>query len=187
MRVAAALRRVLLATLFAASAARPKWSWDVVPNYFHCANVSGEWSDETLQIIAQKPFVVFEKNHKVFEPPVGDAAEDKIIESCRKVKAINASVQCLMYVEVDWARTFYSLGHWVKSTPSAYLAPPACPYIVNCTDHEKGEGNTTFTDVFYSYDFSSTAMQERWTKRVSDAVATGIVDGAFIDGMCVCV
>jgi hypothetical protein len=106
----------------------------------------------------------------------------KITESCRQVKALNASVQCLMYVEVDWARTFYSLGHWVKATPTAALRPPACPTIVNCTDHEKGDGNESFTDVFYSYDFTDVAMQQRWTERVSDAVATGQVDGAFIDG-----
>ena len=47
------LRHVLLAGLFADAAARPNWSWDVLPNYFHCANVSGEWSDEALRIIAQ--------------------------------------------------------------------------------------------------------------------------------------
>ena len=144
--------------------------------------MSGEWSPETLQLIAAKPFVVFEKNHKVFEPPVGDAAEAKITESCRKLKAINASVQCLMYVEVDWARTFYSLGHFVKATPGTYLAPPSCPDIVNTTDHETGEANQTFTDIFYSYDFSDETMQQRWVERVSDAVATGSVDGAFIDG-----
>ena len=39
--------------------ARPRWSWDVVPNYFHCANVSGEWNADALAIMATKPFVVF--------------------------------------------------------------------------------------------------------------------------------
>ena len=33
---------------------------------------------------ASKPFVVFEKNHKLFEAPVGDQAEAKITESCRQ-------------------------------------------------------------------------------------------------------
>ena len=166
-----------LSLLPALAAARPAWSWDVVPNYFHCANVSGEWNDGALAIMAAKPFVVFEKNHKLFEDPVGDQAEAKITESCRKLKAINASVQCLMYVEVDWARTFYSLGHWVKATPSAALRPPACSDTVNTTDHE---GN--FSSQFYSYDFSDATMQQRWTARVSDAVMTGYVDGAFVDG-----
>lgn len=81
--------------------------------------VSGEWNDEALRIMATKPFVVFEKNHKVrilherariatvararlhttlqvFEDPVNNEAEAKIVESCRKLKAINSTVQCLM-------------------------------------------------------------------------------------------
>lgn len=162
--------------------ARPRWSWDVVPSYFHCANVSGEWNADALAIMATKPFVVFEKNHKLFEEPVGDQAEAKITESCRKLKAINASAQCLMYVEVDWARTFYSLGHWVTATPSAALRPPACRDVVNTTDHEEGGPNQTFSADFLSYDFSDATMQQRWTARVTDAVMTGFVDGAFIDG-----
>lgn len=48
--------------------------------------------------MATKPFVVFEKNHGLFADPVGDDAEDKIVASCKAVKALNASTQCLMYV-----------------------------------------------------------------------------------------
>ena len=107
---------LLAASLVLAS---PQFSWDVVPSYFHCANISGEWNAETLQLIATKRFVVFEKNHKQFEEPINAAAEAKIVESCRKVKALNASVTCLMYVESDWARTYYDLGHWVSANAAA--------------------------------------------------------------------
>ena len=31
---------------------------------------------------------------------------------------------------------------------------------------------------FFSYDFSDATMQQRWTARVTDAAATGYVDGA---------
>lgn len=51
--------------------------------------------------MATKPFVVFEKNHGLFADPVGDDAEDKIVASCKAVKALNASTQCLMYVPTD--------------------------------------------------------------------------------------
>lgn len=74
----------LLLALLNTAVSRPQWSWDVVPNYFHCANVSGEWNPDALQKMASKPFVVFEKNHKLFEVPVGNQAEEKITESCRK-------------------------------------------------------------------------------------------------------
>lgn len=40
---------VLFFCLLAAATAMPPWSWDVVPTYFHCANVTGEWNDAALQ------------------------------------------------------------------------------------------------------------------------------------------
>jgi hypothetical protein len=43
--------------------AAPVWSWDVVPNYFHCANTSGEWNDQTLKMMATKPFVGASRCH----------------------------------------------------------------------------------------------------------------------------
>ena len=42
--------------------------------------------------------------------------------------------------------------------------------------------NETANTTFYSYDFSDRAMQQHWTSRITDAVATGYVDGAFVDG-----
>jgi hypothetical protein len=166
----------------AVSLTGPLWSWDVVPNYFHCANVSGEWNDEALAIMATKPFVVFEKNHKLFEAPANDQAEAKIIESCRRVKALNSTVQCLMYVESDWARSYYSLGHWVAANANtAALKRPDGTYV-NTSGTEQGGPNQTVDTFYYSYDFSNVELQQHWTSRVTDAVATGHVDGAFVDG-----
>lgn len=51
------------------------------------------------------------------------------------------------------------------------------------TDHESnGAGTPPWNATFYSYDFSDAEMQAQWVRRVTDAVATGFVDGAFIDG-----
>jgi hypothetical protein len=125
---------------------------------------------------------VFEKNHKLFEKPVNDQAEAKISESCRKVKAINSKVQCLMYVESDWARSFYSLGKWVAANPkTAALKRPDGTYV-NTSGTVHGETNQTVDTFFYSYDFRDQDMQTHWTSRITDAVATGHVDGAFVDG-----
>ena len=172
----------LLLAIASGIMAAPLWSWDVVPNYFHCANVSGEWNEETLKLIATKPFVVFEKNHKLFEPPINDQAEAKIVESCRKVKAINSTVQCLMYVESDWARSYYSLGHWVAANkPTAALRTPDGQYV-NTSGPEHGGPNQTVDTFYFSYNFADPEMQKHWTARITDAVATGHVDGAFVDG-----
>jgi hypothetical protein len=110
--------------IVAPSNALPPWSWDTVQTYVHCANYSGEWNDDALKVLAQQPFVVFEKYHKAFEAePYGilDNAEAKITESCRKIKALSPKTDCYMYVESDWARTEYSLGHWFVDHPSATL------------------------------------------------------------------
>jgi hypothetical protein len=181
--MASCLRVALLMLVVAPGGiAAPLWTWDVVPNYFHCANVSGEWNEQAIKLIATKPFVVFEKNHKLFEEPINDNAEAKIIESCRKVKAINSTVQCLMYVESDWARSYYSLGHWVAANKNtAALKTPAGIYV-NTSGTQPGGPNQTVDTFYYSYDFSDPTMQKHWTARITDAVATGHVDGAFVDG-----
>ena len=90
MMVARSLSALYLLALLATTVALPRWSWDTLQTYVHCANFSGEWNAAALAVLAKQPFVVFEKYHKVFEAPAVDQAEAKIIESCRKVKALSA-------------------------------------------------------------------------------------------------
>lgn len=159
----------------------PSWSWDTLQTYIHCANTTGEWNDAALRVLSTQPFVVFEKNHKLFADPVNTSAELKISESCRRVKAINPNVTCLMYVESDWARTFYSLGHWIDAHPTAALRCPGSVAFVNTTDFErwKGQplvnGSNSFEYHFHAYDFSDAAAREAWIRRVTDTVAMGYV------------
>jgi len=68
-----------------------------------------------------------------------------------------------MYVESDIARLYWSLGHWVAN--NSQTAALHCPNL-----HKP------------AYDFTNPAMRDHWVARVTDAVATGYVDGAFIDG-----
>jgi len=49
--------------------ALPRWSWDTLQTYVHCANRTGEWNDAALAVLSAQPFVVFEKNHKLFARP----------------------------------------------------------------------------------------------------------------------
>lgn len=43
-------------------------------------------------------------------------------------------------------------------------------------------GSHVFRYQFHAYDFRSVVMQQKWAARITGAVATGHVDGAFIDG-----
>jgi len=105
-------RALMLLLTLAVAEALPRWSWDTVQTYIHCANITGEWNGGALHRLAQQPFVVFEKNHKLFAPPMNTSGEAKIAESCRLVKQLSPTTDCYMYTENDVARTYYSLGHW---------------------------------------------------------------------------
>eukprot|EP01046_Picozoa_sp_COSAG06_P040014 COSAG06_NODE_4797_length_3947_cov_1.454782_3_plen_407_part_00 len=100
----------------------PRWSWDTVQTYMHCANITGEWNDAALDAMAQMSYVTFESGHKMFAPPIMDQAEAKITESCRLVKERSKNrTACMMYVEADYARRTYSLGHWLDAHPEDEL------------------------------------------------------------------
>ena len=98
--------------------ALPPWSWDTIQSYIHCANYSGAWNEGALERLNTASFVVFEKAHGSLAEPLFDRAEEKIVDACRQVKETakrrQTSTDCYMYAEVDWARTFYSLGRVVE-------------------------------------------------------------------------
>ena len=52
---------VLAVGLVGRADAMPRWSWDTIQTYVHCANFSGEWNPQALKVLAAQPFVVFEK------------------------------------------------------------------------------------------------------------------------------
>ena len=136
-----------------------------------------------------------------------DSAEAKIAESCRKVKAINPETDCYIYTESDWARTEYSLGHWFEAHNESALQ---CEnernlegkYVYTndtlCDDGAPDGGSEDseaalitsaggcngklYSLKYLAYDFSDATAREMWIERVMNLTATGVVDGAFIDG-----
>lgn len=166
--------------------ALPPWSWDTVQTYVHCANRTGSlWNEQAVAAFANQSFVVFEKNHGIWADPVNTSAEDKIVAACRQVKAANKSTDCYIYTETDWARTWYTAGHDFDAHPSWELHA-ADGWLINTTDVQKPpapiNGTDAFSYQFNAYDFGVADARSRWVRRVTDAVASGVVDGAFIDG-----
>ena len=43
----------------------PRWSWDTIQTYMHCANLTGEWNDAALDAMAKMSYVTFESSHKM--------------------------------------------------------------------------------------------------------------------------
>ena len=66
----------------------PAWTWDRVSTYMHCANRTGAlWSAGAVENMSKSAFVVFEKNHGLFDHPKYTGAEEKISEACGQVDA----------------------------------------------------------------------------------------------------
>jgi hypothetical protein len=175
------------------SSALPPWSWDTMQTYVHCANMSGPWAPWAAAQLAKASFVVLEKPHGVFSSPVNDSAETKIAAGCKQIKdaaeEAGKRTDCYMYTEVDWARTYYSLGHAVDADLEGlgmhYANGTAFTDTNTLTtpNHVPGpDGLSTFHYKFHAYDFRKPKMQQLWSQRITDAVATGYVDGSFIDG-----
>jgi hypothetical protein len=176
------LLQQLAVVLVTSGRAALTWSWDTVQTYVHCANKTGAWSDAALQAMSKSQFVVLEKNSAEFSPPVIDGCEDKIVAACRQLKAVSPSTDCYMYTESDWARQYYSLGHNFTAHPEWCLRQ-ADGSLVNTTRHDRNPlDNQSYSFTNFAYDFSVAEAREAWVHRVADAVATGFVDGAFIDG-----
>ena len=189
MKLAASAATLLLV---GTANALPPWTWDTMQSYVHCANMSGAWAPWAADVLAEASFVVFEKWHGMFASPANTSAETKIAAACAQVKEASARSQsptdCYIYVEVDWARTVYTLGHdvdanlatlgmhWSNGSAFGNDAAVTLPnkYSINDT--------TTFHYHWHGYDFRAAAMQKLWAARITDAVATGHVDGSFIDG-----
>ena len=178
------LARRLVLALGAAAAAPlvPKWSWDHVQTYVHCANRTGPlWNEAALASMAQSAFVVFEKNHGLFAHPKYTGAERKISAACGQVHG----VPCLMYTESDLARTYYDLGVELDGLPGAELACADNVTLANSSWSEKANplnASEAPRGEFRVYDFTNPDTRDRWVARVADLVGSGAIDGAFIDG-----
>ena len=135
--------------------ARPSWSWSTLPTYIHFANQSGAFDDAALEQMGKQAFVVFEKDQgrwpqgqgQAYPSDYNDRAEDKIELACKQVKAVNSSVQCYMYTEVDWSRTQYTLGHRLDGLETAGATPGMFELMCNGSfvtewDNKTCEGST---------------------------------------------
>ena len=183
------LLKLLLLAVASEIHAALTWSWDTVQTYVHCANRTGAWSDAALHAMSKSAFVVFEKNSGEFSfeqahgyPPAITGAEDKIVAACKQLKSVSPATECYMYTESDYARQYYTLGHTFAEHPDWCLRKVDGTLVNTTREDINPIDNSTHSFTNFVYDFSVAAAREAWVRRVTDAVATGVVDGAFIDG-----
>jgi len=155
--------------------ALPRFSWDRVPLYAHCENVTGPLSDEAAELFAKKTsFVTLEKKHNFHTPPNAAHAEQKIIAEGKRLKAINPDLEVIMYHGLDLSLWFYDVGAWFEEHPQ---------YLLNCNDRNYIMGSGNVFDQHHVYDLAQPAAVEAWVEAGVKAVETGHIDGIFVDGV----
>lgn len=182
---------MLTASHSAMSYSLPPFSWETLPVAFHSSNTSGMYSEESLAVLAKFATVTVEKyqNMKHIVAPgrtwldcqqgsqgdnltlCGCCEEDEIVSVGRRIKALNPHTQVLAYFHSKIAYPIYKFGHelakhpqwWLRNASGdVYRNTPGSPWF--CVDH------------------SQDAASQLWEQAALDMLATGSVDGVFIDG-----
>ena len=113
-------------------------------------------------------FVTLEKWHCLDCAPKNHGAEEKMEAEGKRLKALNPKLEVVMYFAADLARTWYDVGVWFDEHPELELSCGGKPV--------KEQG-------FHAFDYAQPAAVDRWVKTYTDAVSTGYIDGAFVDGL----
>jgi hypothetical protein len=147
------------------STSLPDFSWDTLPVYAHCANHSGlqEWEFDAL---AQFPLYTIEKFMSQEVEPVNAQAEAKILDAAAQIRARNTTTKILFYPMVwqDFAQ--YDLH-------AAVAAHANESWLVTCDNGSLASG------AFYNH--SNPDLRAAWVSTLASALATGLVDGFFLD------
>lgn len=163
-----------------ASAKMPLFSWDTVPVFVHMCNASGPFSDATVNYLTRFPMVTVEKGqglNSTNKSYASQYAEEKILESLKRVKEINSSITTILYLNsiLDW--TMYQIHEIMLQHPEWWLHDENGNVVRIQGDHtfpQPAEGMLVF-------DHQQSAVQSFWTSACLNWTYTGYVDGCFAD------
>ena len=175
-------------TSAASSFTLPSFSWDVVPRFVHCGpdhkpdqpgHPPRMSLDEVYERMAQFPMATLEKFTLQTEAPANINEEEKILKAAAAIRSHNTSTKVIFY-HMAWQNfpqfDLYNLTQthvkdawtitWDNGTVPGY-DDYSCAVGGKC-----GGGN---------YNLSNPDMRSAWVATMSKAMATGLVDGFFID------
>lgn len=166
----------LLLDTVAGSPAWPRFSWSSVPTFYHSCNLSGRFTDEAISFMARFPLVTVEKGQGVRDPTDRRYAEEKILETLRRVKAVDANVSTIFYYNsiMDWP--FYRLHHDFVVHPQWWLKRPG-----GSVCRQMGDCSFPNCTGLLAFDFAQTAARDFWARECLNMTRSGFVDGCFSD------
>ena len=173
---------VLLALLTAAMAdakppSWPRFSWDTVPVFYHSCNFTGPYTDAGVKIMAKFPMVTIEKGQGVtLGSGPGNYAEDKIVDTLRRIKAIDDNISTIFYYNsiLDWP--FYKLHADFVKHPDWWLKGGEGDVC-----RIGGDGSFPNHTNMLVFDFAQKAVRDFWASECVNMTQTGFVDGCFSD------
>jgi hypothetical protein len=172
------LLKLFLLVTATASTPPPGFSWDTLPVHWFSANATSQLSAATATQIASRHSlaIINGQGHAYWQAPVGEGAENKMVEAGRILKEASARlnqppITVLAYFNsvLDW--TAYEFHKWLAEVPTRYL------HDIN--------GNLVFgrrdilNNSLHVPDFSQAAVAEQWLANVVNT--SQHLDGVFID------
>ena len=177
------MRRVLLAAALCcgADAVLPKFSWDTLGglSFFHSSNSTGAYSEEAIRLMAKFRMVTIEKWMMVKEPGHASTMSANIVDTLRRVKAVDPEVSTVFYFNsVCNFPQYASLYDQYAAMPERWLYQESGePVFLSCAGFE----NSSYPSGMPIYNFAHPEVQQLWASECINATRSGVVDGCFSD------
>ena len=148
--------------------------------FIHMCNASGPFNDSTIEYLTRFPMVTVEKGQGInatMEPYTSLYAEEKILETLRRVKMINSSIVTIMYMNtvVDW--TFYYMHETFLEHPEWWLRDEFGDIVLTPGDYhfpQPEQGLLVF-------DYKQSDVVQFFADTCLNMTQTGYIDGCFAD------
>eukprot|EP01063_Lacrimia_lanifica_P014015 TRINITY_DN2063_c0_g1_i2.p1 TRINITY_DN2063_c0_g1~~TRINITY_DN2063_c0_g1_i2.p1 ORF type:complete len:374 (+),score=174.76 TRINITY_DN2063_c0_g1_i2:60-1181(+) len=164
----------------------PYFSWERLPMAFHGANQTGEYSAEAVALMAKYQMVTIEKWYTACAAMRPDrsqggpacAVEAKVEKVLGEVGALNPNTTRVLYLNSLFNFAFYELNGRMLEAEAAgkesFLRDRHGEVVYLCND---GNGYCNIT----TFDWTKPHVRDLWMEAVSNATATGNVEGIFAD------
>eukprot|EP00756_Hemistasia_phaeocysticola_P049784 Hpha_TRINITY_DN24350_c0_g1::TRINITY_DN24350_c0_g1_i1::g.147980::m.147980 len=148
-------------------AAKPPFSWDTLPVFFHSQNGTGEWSPAALAQIGRYPLATFEKAMG----GAGGGSEANGPQACRAVRAQGTNTWTFYYLNsvIDWPQ-YHSLHQMLEAHPE-YRMKDAAGEDINVLPRSK----------LWGFNLSIEAVASAVVADCVKAVKDGCTGGCFLD------
>eukprot|EP00041_Stephanoeca_diplocostata_P015780 m.302708 g.302708 ORF g.302708 m.302708 type:complete len:480 (-) comp20150_c0_seq1:280-1719(-) len=161
-----------------------KWNWSTIPTAFHGANKSGYYTSDTIATLATFHMVTVEKwytpcaSQGPTQGPPSCAVEEKIEGLLAKINAINPNTIGILYLNSMFDFQFYTLHGLLLEAEqrgmTSFLRDEHGEILSLCNDGDVYCNITTF-------DWTQPHVRDLWLETMTNATATGSVDGIFAD------